>query len=102
MKIYVSSHSNVMMMQCIKYFCVLQCSFAAFVLLMQLPIAPSVELTTKTQWRRQKGADGARAPLLCFINSNLAECVVTRMMSFNGNVGKAIYYASLDSRPSFF
>ncbi len=82
-----------MMMQCIKYFCVLQCSFAAFVLLMQLPIAPSVELTTKTQWRRQRGADGARAPLLC---------VVTRMMSFNGNVGKAIYCTSLDSRLSYF
>ena len=41
------------------------------------------------------GLTGLEPPLLCFINSNLAECVVTRMMSFNGNVGRAIYCACL-------
>ncbi len=60
------------------------------------------------QWRRQRGADGARAPPFVFhqlqlslnhldlsIYSALYCCLVTRMMSFNGNVGKAIYCACL-------
>ena len=60
------------------------------------------------QWRRQRGADGARAPpfvfhqlqtslnhLICQSFLHCTACVVTRMMSFNGNVGRAIYCACL-------
>ncbi len=47
--------------------------------------APLVLMPRWRQWRRQRGADGARA--LCFSPSThcTTACVVTRMMSFNGN-----------------